>query len=142
MYMMYVHMCVSICVYMCLCIEHILWIVWCVSLSMYTYVHACEYMYVHMYTIVNICLYTSVWVFVCTHLYEYLFVHMCVSISMYTCLYMCVYWVHTVRSKMLGGFIGYSGGNTMRPWYKPPSNSESAGPLIVKCHSNKLSWIE
>src|SRR6218665_2542056 len=22
----------------------------------------------------------------------------------------------------------------------PPSNSESAGPRIVKCHSNKLSW--
>ena len=40
---------------------------------------------------------------------------------------------------MLGGFKGYSGGRDIRPWYTPPSKSESAGPLTEKCHSNKLS---
>ena len=45
----------------------------------------------------------------------------------------------TVSSMILGGFMGYSGGRTIRPWYIPVSKSESSGPRIVKCHSNKLS---
>ena len=40
---------------------------------------------------------------------------------------------------MFGGFIGYSGGIIILPWYIPPSKSLSGGPLTVKCHSNKLS---
>ena len=46
----------------------------------------------------------------------------------------------TVSNMMLGGFIGYSGGSVILPWYTPPSKSESGGPRTVKCHSNKLSW--
>lgn len=41
---------------------------------------------------------------------------------------------------MLGGFMGYSAGSRIRPWYMPPSKSVSGGPRIVKCHSNKLSF--
>ena len=41
---------------------------------------------------------------------------------------------------MLGGLKGYSGGRMILPWYRPPSNSVSLGPRIVKCHSNILSY--
>lgn len=40
---------------------------------------------------------------------------------------------------MLGGLRGYSGGSIIRPWYIPPSKSESVGPRTVKCHSKILS---
>ena len=46
---------------------------------------------------------------------------------------------NTVRKIIEGGFIGYSGGRQILPWYNPPSNSVSSGPRITKCHSNKLS---
>lgn len=46
----------------------------------------------------------------------------------------------TVRIIKLGGFIGYSLGKTIRPWYIPPAKSVSGGPLNVKCHSKRLSW--
>ena len=50
----------------------------------------------------------------------------------------CIY-ILTVRSIILGGFMGYSGGRVMRPWYTPLAKSESGGPRTVKCHSNRLS---
>ena len=50
--------------------------------------------------------------------------------------------VLTVSNIILGGFIGYSGGRVIRPWYRPPAKSLSGGPRTVKCHSNKLSCQE
>ena len=44
-----------------------------------------------------------------------------------------------VRNTMFGGFIGYSAGSRIRPWYTPPSKSVPGGPRSVKCHSNMLS---
>jgi len=38
-----------------------------------------------------------------------------------------------------GGFIGYSVGRIILPWYTPEAKSESGGPRTVKCHSNRLS---
>ena len=40
---------------------------------------------------------------------------------------------------ILGGFIGYSVGKTIRPWYTPLANAVSYGPRIEKCHSNRFS---
>ena len=48
-------------------------------------------------------------------------------------------YVHTVNIMMLGGFMGYSVGSKMRPWYRPPSKSDPSGARIVKCHSKRLS---
>ena len=45
----------------------------------------------------------------------------------------------TVSIMMLGGFMGYCGGNVIRPWYLPPAKSLSGGPRTQKCHSKRLS---
>ena len=45
----------------------------------------------------------------------------------------------TVRTMMFGGFMGYSAGKMILPWYTPPSKSVSLGPRTVKCHSKRLS---
>jgi hypothetical protein len=34
-----------------------------------------------------------------------------------------------------GGRNGYSAGNSIRKWYKPPSNSVPGDPRNVQCHS-------
>ena len=52
----------------------------------------------------------------------------------------CSVMLHTLRRTILGGLKGYSGGRMILPWYRPPSNSVSLGPRIVKCHSNILSY--
>lgn len=51
-----------------------------------------------------------------------------------------IYITLTVNNINEGGLNGYSEGSWILPWYIPPSNSVSVGPLIANCHSKIFSY--